>query len=312
MSAKDRHERYLEIQDHTGKMKRFFLGEKSSIVGRSADADLTLESTDVSRKHAEFAPNDLGQWSVRDMASRNGSSINGRKLDPTGENDGWNVLEPGDRVNIGDFALIFSMGTPALDWALGHEVSLINVDESDSPPAISLSDAKSAQIDARQLDAIAGLGMQMVQIADAPKRLAALCQFLLASPMKGLAAIALRLSKEPPTAEPRALSQWTFCADWNENQKVHISRTALLKILATGDPVLAGSGLSEQTVAMSITPDSPMAVMACPLYSDDKLMDLLYIAVQPTYATADYLAVTALAVQQYMVGQVAAQLRYKS
>ena len=120
--------------------------------------------------------------------------------------------------------------------------------------------------------------------------------------------MAIRLIKNPPTAPPRALSEWIFKPGWDALPKIYVSRTALRKVLATSEPVLAGAGIGAGT-EMSIVTESPMAVIACPLHSDEKVLDLIYLMVDPLRGTNDFLALIALSVQQFKVGQIAARLR---
>ncbi len=51
------------------------------VLGRAPECDLILTATGVSRKHAELRKT-LGPWMLVDLASHNGSFVNGKKLDP--------------------------------------------------------------------------------------------------------------------------------------------------------------------------------------------------------------------------------------
>lgn len=65
----------------------------SWVAGRSSDADLVLADDTVSRKHARIYSARGALW-LRDLGSRNGTSVNGRGVS-------HHRLRPGDRVAIG-------------------------------------------------------------------------------------------------------------------------------------------------------------------------------------------------------------------
>ena len=73
-----------------------------TLVGRSADADLRLADTGVSRKHAELRREGGGVVLV-DLGSTNGSRVNGRPVERA-------ELRDGDRIQIGPVSLVFSTG----------------------------------------------------------------------------------------------------------------------------------------------------------------------------------------------------------
>ncbi len=69
-------------------------------VGRSAAVSLRLHDPALSRVHAEIR-RDGGGWVVADAESRNGTLLNGRRLDAPA------VLSPGDELAIGQTTLVF-------------------------------------------------------------------------------------------------------------------------------------------------------------------------------------------------------------
>lgn len=64
------------------------------LIGRSAECQLSLDDPLVSRKHAVLAVTDDGV-TVRDLGSRNGVLVNGRRI------DGAAAVSDGDRITIG-------------------------------------------------------------------------------------------------------------------------------------------------------------------------------------------------------------------
>jgi hypothetical protein len=78
------------------------LGSEGAILGRSRDADITLDDPNVSRNHAEVRPSG-GSWTVRDLGSTNGVKVNGRRLDPARPQS----LKPGDVLEIGTSRVTF-------------------------------------------------------------------------------------------------------------------------------------------------------------------------------------------------------------
>ena len=73
----------------------FLLKEERHVIGRDAScADLTLKAPAVSRVHAEVI-RDGRRFVLRDLGSRNGVIVNGRRVQSA-------ELEPLDEVRIGD------------------------------------------------------------------------------------------------------------------------------------------------------------------------------------------------------------------
>lgn len=66
-----------------------------ALAGRSSDADIQLEDTFVSAKHALFEGTSAG-LQVEDLRSTNGTQVNGSDI-----SDPW-LLQVGDRVEVGD------------------------------------------------------------------------------------------------------------------------------------------------------------------------------------------------------------------
>jgi pSer/pThr/pTyr-binding forkhead associated (FHA) protein len=76
------------------------LPEGSLLVGRGPEASgLRLEERNVSRRHARFVRAGALVL-VEDLASRNGTYVNGARV------EGRCRLQPGDRVAIGDFEIL--------------------------------------------------------------------------------------------------------------------------------------------------------------------------------------------------------------
>lgn len=78
---------------------RFLLDTDLSKAGRHPNADIFLDDVTVSRKHAEFSRQGK-TFEVRDLASLNGTYLNGARIDLA-------TLSNGDEVQIGKFKLTF-------------------------------------------------------------------------------------------------------------------------------------------------------------------------------------------------------------
>ncbi|MFH1263323.1 MAG: sigma 54-interacting transcriptional regulator [Pseudomonadota bacterium] len=79
----------------------YTLNEGTMVVGRQGSADVFLNDSQVSRKHAQFITK-LGETKVSDLSSTNGTFVNGDKL------AGDHVLNDGDEVQIGVTCFRFS------------------------------------------------------------------------------------------------------------------------------------------------------------------------------------------------------------
>jgi hypothetical protein len=68
--------------------------DREMVVGRSRACDVVLSDLSVSRRHARLICRDA-RWIVQDLASTNGTMLNGRRV-------GRCELRPGDRILFGD------------------------------------------------------------------------------------------------------------------------------------------------------------------------------------------------------------------
>jgi len=87
-------------------------------IGRGRDCELVLITDSASRRHAEVYP-EGAEFYVRDLGSKNGTYLNGERLERALE------LRPGDRIGVGSCAITFCRieGTLAgfLSDPAGHE-----------------------------------------------------------------------------------------------------------------------------------------------------------------------------------------------
>jgi pSer/pThr/pTyr-binding forkhead associated (FHA) protein len=89
---------YLRRED--GSDIRYELTTPSATIGRADSNDIVLEGDmRVSRHHARV-DFDEEQWVISDTRSTNGTVVNGRKI-------GAHALRHGDRILVGDVALVF-------------------------------------------------------------------------------------------------------------------------------------------------------------------------------------------------------------
>jgi len=75
------------------------IGERA-VIGRRPEADLVVLNDSVSRDHAELSRGEHG-WTVRDLGSRNGTTIDGRRVQARA------LIVDGARLRVGEVAFAF-------------------------------------------------------------------------------------------------------------------------------------------------------------------------------------------------------------
>jgi pSer/pThr/pTyr-binding forkhead associated (FHA) protein len=92
------------------------LGSGVHVLGRDASADVTLVHADVSRHHAELTITTEGA-SIRDLGSKNGVMVNGRKVEQA-------TLEHGSRLAFGELQLLLEHHGDRIDRLLARSGEL--------------------------------------------------------------------------------------------------------------------------------------------------------------------------------------------
>lgn len=93
----------LSVCRLTWASREFRLGDREHLIGRDSDADITLEATVISRRHARIVVTG-GRATVEDLGSKNGTFVGDERI------SGPHELHDGDELRIGDFTLTFRAG----------------------------------------------------------------------------------------------------------------------------------------------------------------------------------------------------------
>jgi hypothetical protein len=91
---------YLQVVVGSEPGRRYPLDTDRLVIGRHPDCDVVIDSQAVSRQHAQIVFGD-GDYFVEDLASRNGTFVNGQLV------EGRRLLRDGDRLRICDLSLQF-------------------------------------------------------------------------------------------------------------------------------------------------------------------------------------------------------------
>jgi predicted component of type VI protein secretion system len=97
---------FLRVSFDGSEIDRRDLNE-AIVIGRSADSDLAVRDVLLSRRHCRVSPCGDGSWQAVDLASKNGTSHNGKALSAPA------VLRDGDELALGRLTARFCAGTLA-------------------------------------------------------------------------------------------------------------------------------------------------------------------------------------------------------
>ncbi|MGA3066188.1 MAG: SpoIIE family protein phosphatase [Tepidisphaeraceae bacterium] len=287
---------YLEMSTGAGPaVRRDLIGSRLSI-GRAAECDIPLESTRVSRRHAELEKDAEGNWHVRDLSSRNGTRVNGR---PVAEQ----VLHHGDRIYIGEFEFRFrSRSAPANVAAAGSNNTVWAAQGGSTTLYTTLSEAPVARLAQEQLALVSGLSAKLVEIAEEGDRMTYLCRSLVESEVRCDAAAVLQVDRADAQAPPRMLCALQMRASAREaagtNAPAEVSRAVVEAAVTSQQPILAGDSEAQDR-----------ACIVCPLRVEKQEADILYVVVPREQGTVDWLALVALAAEQFKKAQLQIEAR---
>lgn len=256
-----------------------------TLIGRSTSADLPLDHVSVSRKHAELVPLEEGGWLLKDLGSRNGTTVNGQLI-------AERILHDGDQIGIGEMLLRFLQPRELLG------------DEGDDAPGFtitSLKRLKSPPISAEQVALIVGLGRTFQEIQPDTERLHRLLELAVTPELAGWWAYALRVIKKGDDLELETLSPPAH-SEFGSSKTPHISRSVLRAVIEKNEPVIANdlARLPRFQAEMTISSDAgKFAAVACPLRSAGESTDVLYVLLPPDRGTVEWLMLLTLAAEEF-------------
>jgi len=102
--AEDPADRTASSFEIVGAGSRYLLIEGDNVVGRADDCDVSLKLASISRRHAVITV-DGTQVTLRDLRSKNGTFVRGRRI------DGPAALHDGDEIRLGSVALSFRLAS---------------------------------------------------------------------------------------------------------------------------------------------------------------------------------------------------------
>jgi sigma-B regulation protein RsbU (phosphoserine phosphatase) len=287
---------YIEISARGGPAVRQDLRTAKLTIGRAPESDIPLESTRVSRHHAELEKDPQGQWIVRDLSSRNGTKINGRPITQQ-------TLAHGDRIQIGEFEIRFrSRGSPVTVSAQPGN-TIWSSHGNSTTIFTTLMESPAAHMRQSHLALVSGLGAQLVEIPDARDRMTQLCRTLVESDMRCDEATVLRIDRTDPQTPPDMLCPLQMRSSGRQaagtNVSAEISRAVVEAAISNQQPILAGGDHE----------GGDRACIVCPLNVETDRADILYVLVPREHGTVDWLALVALAAEQFKKAQLQVEAR---
>ncbi len=99
----------LVLLKKNNSQKAFSLSSGITVIGRRHDCDLRISLMSVSRRHCQFN-RDEGVLKIRDLGSRNGTYVNGKRIDEA-------VIRAGDYIEVGPLKFVLQIDGEPKDIA---------------------------------------------------------------------------------------------------------------------------------------------------------------------------------------------------
>lgn len=297
---------YVEIQEPAGSKRRVPLAGSKMVIGRGAEAALRLDSAAVSRQHAEIYVDPYGRWWVRDLKSRNGTLVNGQ---PVAEQ----VLGPTDVIQVDEFIICVRLEGPPRERPKTKIGTSLTISDVKTGSIQSLRDMEPPRISRGHLVGLTAFASKLLATDQDEERLKQLCRLMISKEFHGTSAVAIRVPADlAPGAQPEMLCEPESAKNWRAGEAPYVSRTLLRAVRESRGPAVAtnmgagGAGVVEMSLAGDV---AQVSAIACPFRLGDDSMDILYVSFPAEYGTGEWLALGALAAEQFQQAQTAWEAR---
>lgn len=136
----------LVLFKKNGSQRIFTLPSSVTVIGRRSSCDLHVPLKAVSRRHCQLN-RDEGALKIRDLGSRNGTYLNGKRIDEA-------AIQAGDHMKVGPLTFVFqidgepedvSMPRPTGQKSLQEGISIDDSTPEDSDSFAGLDDLDSLE-----------------------------------------------------------------------------------------------------------------------------------------------------------------------
>jgi adenylate cyclase len=257
----------------TAEGREYELGERT-VIGRIDSADIRILDGLISKHHAEITHSN-GRWSLRDLGSSNGTSVNGRRVHA-------HDLAEGDQISIGSALLVFSH---AARRSAGPQVEIV---ASSSPqvrakvqrapvegfrPAAQITDIEQLKRDyeklriANELNRVIGLetdvDMLLSRILDET--------FKLLPADRG---VILLMDPQTRQLSPRAVKYRT-----DAREAINLSSTIINEVFSSGTSVITMDAMMDSRFsgAKSVIAGGIRSTMCVPMIHQSQLFGILHL-----------------------------------
>jgi serine phosphatase RsbU (regulator of sigma subunit) len=262
----------LLIRSVEGKAVTYPLDRDRISIGRSSANELCYpDDGGLSRQHLAFT-RDGSQWFVEDLGSKNGTLLNGQRIEKK------MYFKPGDRVTAGHLMIEFAEHAPDMS----HTVMFVDHGESFSSSSTTV---------VQSLDAVIGGGgqsadMNKTQVMQGSPQMHALIragrELAGHRPLAELFQVILDLSVDAVCAGRGVLM--TLENDGlevraNRGEGFQISKTVRDRVLKDKASLLVRDAQMDQALRehMSIVEQKVRSMLAVPLQTNDRVIGLIYV-----------------------------------
>jgi serine phosphatase RsbU (regulator of sigma subunit) len=280
--------RELQILSPDGKSRAVPLDFKRITIGRSGAADLCFaDDNGLSRQHLAIEE-EGGSWVLRDLGSKNGTTLNGAKVTAP------MPLKPGDRIMAGHLIVICDGGSPSRPLVIFDPLDDDGESTSSSTVITNLEGVIGPEaaddrqgVAAAQVSALIRAGNELASYRPLPE----LFRFILDLAIQAVNADrGVLLTLEDSGLEVRA----------NKGEGFHISRAVRDRVLNSGSSVLVRDTSIDDAFRerRSIVEQNIRTLMAVPLQTRDQIIGIIYVdspSLQREFSKDDLSVLTVMA-----------------
>lgn len=250
---------------------------KGTIIGRTPQCDIAIDSKGISRKHARIFQDPFGRWIVEDLGSHNGVYVNGQRIEAQ-------AILPGDQIDIGRYSLVL---VQSVDQPLAPQASVRTttelVEDGLTPKVISSVDRTDRTLSRPYLKQLNEITERLSELRSFSALYPEVCGCLAQAPRTVAAVLKLPKNTEPLPDSidilARCFGNNTDDSAVQDTANFWLSRRVVEAVRTTGKAVMATSMHSSDTgmILTIVDEHTPRAVICAPLSNVTDAADLLYL-----------------------------------